>query len=117
MEKFSRDVFDLIGVRLNSRHLSALNLYEKELIAWNTRFNLTTIDMREGIHTKHFLDSISCYLALGEVPPGNLIDIGTGAGFPGIPLKILLPQLHLPGRVGGKKGGILQAYHQAARAG
>jgi 16S rRNA (guanine527-N7)-methyltransferase len=95
MEKFTQDVLDLIGVRLNLRQLSALNRYENELIEWNTRFNLTTIDTREGIRTKHFLDSLSCYLAMGDVPSSRIIDIGTGAGFPGIPLKIMLPQLQL----------------------
>jgi 16S rRNA (guanine527-N7)-methyltransferase len=49
----------------------------------------------EGIRTKHFLDSFSCVLAWKENPPRRLIDIGTGAGFPGITLKILYPSMRL----------------------
>ena len=69
--------------------------YEKELIEWNSRFNLTAIRDSESIRTKHFLDSLSCILAWKASPPAHLIDVGTGAGFPGIPLKILYPSLKL----------------------
>jgi 16S rRNA (guanine527-N7)-methyltransferase len=48
-----------------------------------------------GIRTKHFLDSLSCVLAWKANPPNRLVDIGTGAGFPGIPLKIIYPAMHL----------------------
>ena len=70
-------------------------MYEKELLEWNSRMNLTAIRESDSIRTKHFLDSFSCLLALKDLPPRNLIDIGTGAGFPGIPLKIILPKLKL----------------------
>lgn len=73
----------------------ALITYEKELIEWNQKFNLTAIRDSESIRTKHFLDSFSCVLAWKAVPPDQLIDVGTGAGFPGIPLKILYPNLRL----------------------
>lgn len=69
--------------------------FESELLAWNEKFNLTAIRDTEGIRTKHFLDSFSCVLAWKEIPPRRLIDIGTGAGFPGIPLKILYPSMRL----------------------
>jgi 16S rRNA (guanine527-N7)-methyltransferase len=49
----------------------------------------------ESIRTKHFLDSFSCVLAWKAGPPHRLIDVGTGAGFPGIPLKILYPSMQL----------------------
>lgn len=73
----------------------ALITYEKELLEWNQKFNLTAIRDAESIRTKHFLDSFSCVLAWKANPPHRLIDVGTGAGFPGIPLKILYPNLHL----------------------
>jgi 16S rRNA (guanine527-N7)-methyltransferase len=73
----------------------ALTTYEKELLEWNQKFNLTAIRDTESIRTKHFLDSFSSVLAWKASPPSNLIDVGTGAGFPGVPLKILYPNLKL----------------------
>jgi 16S rRNA (guanine527-N7)-methyltransferase len=73
----------------------ALIKFENELLIWNERFNLTAIRDPEGIRTKHFLDSFSCSLAWKDTPPKRLIDVGTGAGFPGIPLKILYPSMVL----------------------
>jgi len=72
-----------------------LTNYERELLDWNQKFNLTAIRDVESIRTKHFLDSYSCVLAWKEHPPLRLVDIGTGAGFPGIPLKIIYPNMHL----------------------
>ncbi len=73
----------------------SLITYERELLEWNQKFNLTAIRDTEAIRTKHFLDSFSCVLAWGANPPHHLVDVGTGAGFPGLPLKILYPQLKL----------------------
>ncbi len=73
----------------------ALVTYERELLDWNQKFNLTAIRDAESIRTKHFLDSFSCVLAWGANPPRRAVDVGTGAGFPGIPLKILYPGMHL----------------------
>lgn len=95
METLQKDIQDLFGLRLTPRQAAAFTRYEEELLAWNARFNLTAIRDVEGIRRKHFLDSLSCLFAFRENPPGRLIDIGTGAGFPGIPLKIVLPGLHL----------------------
>ncbi len=84
-----------LGLRLTRSQLSALSLYERELVDWNTRFNLTAIRDPDEIHIKHFLDSLSCVLAMRERSVGRLIDIGTGAGLPGIPLKIIFPKMQL----------------------
>lgn len=73
----------------------SLITYEKELLDWNQKFNLTAIRDVESIRTKHFLDSYSCVLAWKANPPLRLIDVGTGAGFPGIPLKIIYPTMHV----------------------
>ena len=62
---------------------------------WNQKFNLTAIRDVESIRTKHFLDSFSCVLAWKANPPLRLVDVGTGAGFPGIPLKIIYPAMQL----------------------
>jgi 16S rRNA (guanine527-N7)-methyltransferase len=95
MEKLIQEAAALFNVHLTGRQAAAFTTYEKELIEWNSKFNLTAIRDSESIRTKHFLDSISCVLAWKLNPPNNLIDIGTGAGFPGIPLKILYPNLKL----------------------
>jgi 16S rRNA (guanine527-N7)-methyltransferase len=95
METFRQDVQALIGINLTPRQLAALERYEKELLVWNAQFNLTAIRETRDIRTKHFLDSLTCIHAMRDNPPARLIDIGTGAGFPGIPLKILMPNMQL----------------------
>lgn len=95
MEKLIQDAAILFNIHLTGRQAAAFATYEKELIEWNSKFNLTAIRDSESIRTKHFLDSLSCILAWRTNPPNRLIDIGTGAGFPGIPLKILHPNLKL----------------------
>ncbi|HEY9089234.1 MAG TPA: 16S rRNA (guanine(527)-N(7))-methyltransferase RsmG [Anaerolineaceae bacterium] len=95
MEKLKQDVLNLLGVQLSAAQLAAFERYLRELVEWNSRFNLTAIRDEDGIRTKHFLDSLSCHLVLRDKPPRRLVDIGTGAGFPGIPLKILYPAMQL----------------------
>lgn len=85
----------LVGLRLRPGQIQGFSRYASELIAWNERFNLTAITDPGLIDTKHFLDSLTCLLAMGPRPEGRLIDVGTGAGFPGIPLKIAQPQIRL----------------------
>jgi 16S rRNA (guanine527-N7)-methyltransferase len=95
METLARDAQALFNIHLSGRQVMALLTYEKELLEWNQKFNLTAIRDAESIRTKHFLDSFSCVLAWKASAPSQLIDVGTGAGFPGIPLKILYPNLKL----------------------
>ena len=95
MEKLVHAAQQLFGVHLTRRQVAALITFENELLAWNEKFNLTAIRDTEGIRTKHYLDSFSCILAWKDNPPRHLVDIGTGAGFPGIPLKILYPSMAL----------------------
>ncbi|MGD0879496.1 MAG: 16S rRNA (guanine(527)-N(7))-methyltransferase RsmG [Anaerolineales bacterium] len=95
MENFIQAAQQLFGIHLSGRQVVALFAFENELLAWNQKFNLTAIRDAEGIRIKHFLDSFSCVLAWKENPPMRLIDVGTGAGFPGIPLKILYPSMQL----------------------
>jgi 16S rRNA (guanine527-N7)-methyltransferase len=83
------------GIRLNARQLEAFDWYATELKAWNKRFNLTAVTDRNQIEIKHFLDSLSCLMAMHPRPSERIVDIGTGAGFPGIPIRIACPQVHL----------------------
>lgn len=82
------------NIPLDAVQLAQFATYLRELQAWNARVNLTAITDAEGIVTRHFLDSLRCALSWGR-PPNSLIDVGTGAGFPGLPLKLLRPALKL----------------------
>lgn len=103
-----------MGAELTGEQLSAFSLYMNELLKWNQRANLTAITAPDEIQTKHFLDSMTCLLGFpgagapeeGAAGEGlldrlrkgaglNCIDVGSGAGFPGLSLKICLPEMRL----------------------
>lgn len=82
-----------MGIELSDEQISKLIRYTELLKDWNEKMNLTAITDDEGIITKHFLDSLSA-VATDKVS-GRVIDIGCGAGFPGLVLKIAKPQIKL----------------------
>ena len=103
-----------LGIHVNEAQLEKFRIYCDELIEWNQRFNLTAITARDQILLKHFLDSLTLLLVWRGSSKANVIDIGAGAGFPGIPLKIACPALRLTLiEATGKKVEFLQ--HIAAR--
>ena len=83
-----------MGITLSTLQLEQLDCYYTELIDWNQRVNLTRIVDRPDVMVKHFLDSLSCLISISQLP-SDVIDIGTGAGFPGLVLKIAQPDIHL----------------------
>ena len=92
-----------LGIPLDAQQIQRFALYHETLVAWNQRMNLTSITEREAVQSKHFLDSLAGLPLLAEemglelplAPPLHLVDVGTGAGFPGVPLKIAAPSLRL----------------------
>jgi 16S rRNA (guanine527-N7)-methyltransferase len=95
MRELINSAWNLFGVQISDDQRSAFEVYEQELIEWNHRFNLTAIDNPKQIRVKHFLDSLSCVLALRDTPTNHVVDIGTGAGFPGVPLSIICPPMNM----------------------
>jgi 16S rRNA (guanine527-N7)-methyltransferase len=82
------------GLPLDARQRAQFEQYADELLAWNAHTNLTAVRSRDEVYVRHFLDSLVLARHWGA-PPASLVDIGSGAGFPGVPLKILRPELDL----------------------
>jgi 16S rRNA (guanine527-N7)-methyltransferase len=86
-----RDSAGALGIAVGPGHADQFAAHARELLLWNRTLNLTAITDPVGVAVKHFLDSIAPAAALPR--SGTLLDVGSGGGFPGIPLKILIPSL------------------------
>lgn len=95
MKLLAQNVQSVLGINLTTSQLASLECYEQQLLEWNSRFNLTAIQEPEKIRIKHFLDSLTCLIAMRDTAMERVIDVGTGAGFPGVPLKIIYPRMQL----------------------
>lgn len=90
-----REKADVWGVALSHTQLEQLDTYANLLVDWNTRMNLTGITDSEGIMTRHFEDSLTMLHFISLPEKACVIDVGTGAGFPGMVLKICRPDLDM----------------------
>ena len=84
-----------LGIELTPGQLDKFQVYFHDLIEWNKRINLTRITDYEEVQLKHFLDSLAVLTAVRLTDGLRIIDVGTGAGIPGIPLKIVSPGIYL----------------------
>ncbi|MBR4868001.1 MAG: 16S rRNA (guanine(527)-N(7))-methyltransferase RsmG [Clostridia bacterium] len=96
---FDRNLFtqnlDALGIAYTPEQLAQLNQYAALLVEWNQKMNLTAITSPEGIAVLHFADSLTLLKSLPLTPGQRVLDVGTGAGFPAIPLKIACPAIDL----------------------
>ncbi len=90
-----KETFLKLGFELNETQVTQFLSYESLLVEWNKHMNLTGITDSEGIYDKHFADSLTCLLSNKVKDGDKIIDVGTGAGFPGMPLKIYNPTLKI----------------------
>jgi 16S rRNA (guanine527-N7)-methyltransferase len=81
------------GISLSNEQMNQFQRYYELLIEWNEKMNLTAITEQEDVYMKHFFDSLTAALYTDLTKPLCICDIGAGAGFPSIPLKIAFPQL------------------------
>lgn len=82
-------------IELSSFQLEQFETYYRLLVEWNEKMNLTAITDKEEVYLKHFYDSISAAFYFDLSQPLKVCDVGAGAGFPSIPLKICFPNLHI----------------------
>jgi len=84
-----------IGLKITDDQANQFLTYESLLVEWNKHMNLTGITESEAIYDKHFADSLTCILSDKFEENMKIIDVGTGAGFPGMPIKMYMPSLHV----------------------
>jgi 16S rRNA (guanine527-N7)-methyltransferase len=97
-----------LGFQPTDRQLEQFEIYYREMVDWNERVNLTAISSYEDVHLKHFVDSLTVTMVVKRPDPDlglKIIDVGSGAGLPGIPLKIMWPEIKLT---------LLEATHKKA---
>lgn len=93
-EEFITAVKEL-GISITDKQLEQLNKYYKALVEWNKKINLTSITEEKDVYLKHFYDSLTLFKEYDLTKDVSLCDVGTGAGFPGIVLKIAFPNLKI----------------------
>lgn len=94
IEEFIKEV-EILGIHLNEETLKKIEQFYKLLIEWNNKINLTRITEKEEVYLKHFYDSLTLFKTINLSEINNLCDIGSGAGFPGLLLKIVFPNINV----------------------
>ena len=84
-----------LGIKVSDENLKKLEIYYNELVSYNTHTNITGITNKKDVYLKHFYDSLTIIKAINLNEINNMIDIGTGAGFPGIVIKIFYPHINI----------------------
>ncbi len=84
-----------LGIKVTAEQAAKFQKYMELLVEWNEKLNLTAITEPEEILEKHFLDSLTTLLACKPKDGSKVLDVGTGAGFPGVPIKIMRPDLQV----------------------
>lgn len=93
-EQFIEELYKL-GIKITDKELNDLNKYYELLIEWNSKMNLTAITDINDVYLKHFYDSATIAKVVDLNKINNICDVGTGAGFPGIVIKILYPNINI----------------------
>ncbi|MDX8045461.1 16S rRNA (guanine(527)-N(7))-methyltransferase RsmG [Gracilibacillus sp. S3-1-1] len=83
------------GIELTERQVEQFEIYFHTLVEWNEKMNLTAITDKEEVYRKHFYDSVTAAFYFDFTNEIHVCDVGAGAGFPSIPLKILFPNIHV----------------------
>lgn len=94
MKKEFVELLKTLGIEISDSQYIKFEKYFHFLVEWNEKINLTAITDLEGVFVKHFYDSL-CLVKATEFTNQSLLDVGSGAGFPSIPLKILYPELNI----------------------
>ncbi|MEW6096635.1 MAG: 16S rRNA (guanine(527)-N(7))-methyltransferase RsmG [bacterium] len=95
LKELLRQGVEELGITLNNPKIRLFFIYLNTLKVYNQEVHVTGIKTSQEIIIKHFLDSLTCSLGFTPANGMNIIDIGTGAGFPGVPLKICYPEINL----------------------